>query len=230
MIKNKLDSCSKSVLYWAHLFILFVVLKAGFKYNDFFSTTGESMAYISTNEFKGGIKVEMDGQPYNIVSNEFVKPGKGQAFNRVRLKHLITGRVVEKTFKSGEKLDLADIVESKMRMLYKESDGAVFMDDVSFEQITISTAQLADVSQWLKEDLVYDVIFYKGIPITVEPPTFLELLITETSPGVRGDTSSGRVMKPAVLETGAQIQVPIFVNQDEKIRVDTRTGEYVSRV
>lgn len=188
------------------------------------------MAYISTNEFKGGIKVEMDGQPYTIVTNEFVKPGKGQAFNRVKLKHLVTGRVIEKTFKSGEKLDLADIVDAKMRMLYKELDGVVFMDDNTFEQVTISTAQLADVSQWLKEDLVYDVIFYKGAPITVEPPTFLELVITETAPGDRGNTASGRVMKPAILETGAQILVPIFVNQDDKIRVDTRTSEYVSRV
>lgn len=188
------------------------------------------MAYISTNEFKGGIKVEMDGQPYTIVTNEFVKPGKGQAFNRVKLKHLVTGRVIEKTFKSGEKLDLADIVDAKMRMLYKELDGVVFMDDNTFEQVTISTAQLADVSQWLKEDLVYDVIFYKGVPITVEPPTFLELVITETAPGDRGNTASGRVMKPAILETGAQILVPIFVNQDDKIRVDTRTSEYVSRV
>ena len=188
------------------------------------------MAQISTNEFRSGIKVEMDNQPYLIVSNEFVKPGKGQAFNRVKLKNLITGRLIERTFKSGEKLDLADIVESKMRMLYKESDGVVFMDDNSFEQLTISNAHLEEVMKWLKEDLVYDVIFYKGSPITVEPPTFLELLITDTSPGVRGDTASGRVMKPATLETGAQILVPIFVEQDTKIRVDTRTGEYVSRV
>ena len=188
------------------------------------------MAQISTNEFKAGLKVEMEGQPYLIVSNEFVKPGKGQAFNRVKLKHLISGRVIERTFKSGDKLELADVVEANMRMLYKETDGVVFMDDANFEQLKITNDHLADVVSWLKEHLVYEVIFYKGAPIAVEPPTFLELIITETSPGVRGDTASGRVMKPAILETGAQILVPIFVDQGEKIRVDTRTSEYVSRV
>jgi elongation factor P len=188
------------------------------------------MAQVSTNEFRAGVKVEMEGQPYSIVSNEFVKPGKGQAFNRVKLKHLITGRVIERTFKSGDKLDLADVVETAMRLLYREADGCVFMDDVSFEQVSISNDHLSEVKQWLKEDLVYEVIFYKGSPITVEPPTFLELVITEASPGVRGDTASGRVLKPAILETGAEVQVPIFVDQGEKIRVDTRTGEYVSRV
>lgn len=188
------------------------------------------MAQFSTNEFKAGLKVEMEGQPYTIVSNEFVKPGKGQAFNRVKLKHLMTGRVIERTFKSGDKLDEADVNEAYMRMLYKESDGVVFMDDNSFEQIKISSENIGDVDQWLKEDLVYQIVFYKGSPITVFPPTFLELKIIESAPGVRGDTSSGRVLKPAVLETGAKIQVPIFVEQGELIRVDTRTGEYVSRV
>lgn len=187
------------------------------------------MAQYSTNEFKAGLKVEMEGQPYTIISNEFVKPGKGQAFNRVKLKHLMTGRINERTFKSGEKLDEADVNEAKMRMLYKESDGIVFMDDNTFEQTKISNENVEQVQQWLKEDLVYDVIFYKGEPISVEPPTFLELKIVDSAPGVRGDTSSGRVMKPAVLETGAKIQVPIFVDSGEVIRVDTRTGEYVGR-
>lgn len=188
------------------------------------------MAQVSTNEIRAGVKVEVEGQPYNVVSNEFVKPGKGQAFNRIKIKHLTTGRVVERTFKSGEKLDVADVEEMNMRMLYRESDGVVFMDDTSYEQVKILTTLLGEIDQWLKEDLVYGVIFYKGNPITVEPPTFLDLVITETSPGVRGDTASGRVMKPAVVETGAKVQVPIFVEQGEKIRVDTRTGEYVSRV
>lgn len=188
------------------------------------------MAQVSTNEFRAGIKVEMEGQPYLIVSNEFVKPGKGQAFNRVKLKHLINGKVLERTFKSGDKLDLADIVEATMRMVYREVDSVVFMDDKTFEQISIHNDQLGDAAKWLKEDLVYEIIFYKGSPITVEPPTFLELIVTESSPGVRGDTASGRVMKPAKVETGAEIQIPIFVEQGEKIRVDTRTGEYVSRV
>jgi len=188
------------------------------------------MAQISTNEFRAGVKVEVEGQPYTIVSNEFVKPGKGQAFNRVRLKHLLSGRVIERTLKSGEKVDVADVVESAMRMLYKEADGIVFMDEKSFEQITIPSANIGDNVQWLMEDLLYEVLFYKGEPVTVEPPTFMEMRIVETAPGVRGDTASGRVLKPAITESGAKIQVPIFVEQGELVKVDTRTGDYVSRV
>jgi elongation factor P len=185
---------------------------------------------VSTNEIRGGFKVEVEGQPYIIISNEFVKPGKGQAFNRIKMKHLLTGRVVEKTFKSGDKLDVADIAETEMRLLYKEADGVVFMDEKSFEQITIPFENVGDTLQWLQDDHLYRVIFYNGSPVNVEAPTFIEMVITETSPGVRGDTASGRVMKPAILESGAKIQVPIFVDQGEKIKVDTRTAEYVSRV
>lgn len=188
------------------------------------------MAQISTNEFKAGIKVEVDNQPYTIVSNEFVKPGKGQSFNRVRIKHLLTGRTIERNFKSGDKVDVADVVEAEMRMLYKEADGVIFMDDTSFEQIKIPLASIGDTEQWLMEDFVYEVIFYKGQPVTVMPPTFMEMIITDTAPGVRGDTASGRVLKVAITASGAKVQVPIFVEQGEKIKVDTRTGEYVSRV
>jgi len=188
------------------------------------------MATISTNEFKAGVKIIVEGLPYTIVTNEYVKPGKGQAFNRVRIKHLTTGRVIEKTFKSGEKLDLADVVETNMRVLYKEADGVIFMDDKTFEQVKIPLTNIGDTEQWLMEDHVYGIVFYNGNPVTCEPPTFLEMKITETSPGVRGDTASGRVLKPAVTESGAKIQVPIFVEEGEKVKVDTRTGEYVSRV
>ena len=188
------------------------------------------MAQISTNEFKSGIKVEMESQPYIIVANEFVKPGKGQAFNRVRLKHLLSGRVIERTFKSGDKLDVADVVETEMRMLYKEGSSAIFMDEKTFDQVSIPLESIGDSSQWLLEDLMYAVIFYKGAPVSVSPPTFLELRITETSPGDRGNTASGRVLKPATLETGAQVQVPLFIEEGEKVKIDTRTGEYVSRV
>lgn len=187
------------------------------------------MAQMSTNEIRGGVKVEVEGQPYTVVSNEFVKPGKGQAFNRIRMKHLLTGRVIERTFKSGDKLDLADVSESQMRLLYRESEGAVFMDEKNFEQITIPFTNIGDTKQWLLDDHLYEVIFYNGAPVTVEPPTFMEMVITETNPGDRGNTASGRVLKPATLESGAKIQVPIFVEQGEKIKVDTRTGEYVSR-
>lgn len=186
------------------------------------------MGYVSTNEVKAGMKIEIEKEPYTVISNEFVKPGKGQAFNRIRVKNMLTGRVVEKTFKSGEKFEIADVVESKMRMLYQEPDGVVFMDDQSFEQASIAFNIIGDTKQWLLEDQIYDVIFYKGVPIEVTPPTFMELKVTETDPGARGDTS-GRVLKAAVLETGAKIQIPIFINQDDKIKIDTRTGQYVSR-
>lgn len=188
------------------------------------------MAQLTTNEIRGGMKVEVENQPYTVVSNEFVKPGKGQAFNRIRIKHLITNRVVEKTFKSGEKIDLADVVDAMMRMLYTQGEDAVFMDETSFEQIHIPVANMGDNAQWLLEDQLYDIIFYKGAPVAVEPPTFMEMRITDTAPGDRGNTASGRVLKPATLQSGAKIQVPIFVNQDEVVKVDTRTGEYVSRV
>lgn len=187
------------------------------------------MAQISTNEFSAGLKVEIDSQPYIIVKNEFVKPGKGQAFNRVRLKNLMTGRVIERTFKSGETVQVADIVEAQMRLLYIDASGATFMDETSFEQLTIPPEKVEDIKQWLLEDQMYSMIFYKGEPTTVQPPTFMEMEIVETSTGMRGDTS-GRVLKPAITNTGAQIQVPIFIDQGEIIKVDTRTGEYVSRV
>jgi elongation factor P len=188
------------------------------------------MAQVSTNEFRSGMKIEVEGQPYTIISNEFVKPGKGQSFNRVRIKHLLTSRVIEKTFKSGDKVDVADVVEGNMRLLYKEGDGAVFMDDVTFEQTTIPLKNIGDTAQWLIEDLVYGIVIYKGVPVTVEPPTFMEMKIVETAPGDRGNTASGRVLKPAITESGAKIQVPIFVDEGETVKIDTRTGEYVSRV
>jgi elongation factor P len=187
------------------------------------------MSQVSTNEFKGGLKVEVDGEPYTIISNEFVKPGKGQPFNRVKLKHIKTGRTIERTFKSGEKLDLADVVEAKMRLLYTDSDNAVFMDDTTFEQTNVSLQSIGDRKQWLMDEVVYSIIYYKGEPIEVIPPTFMEMKIVETAPGLRGDTS-GRVLKAATLDSGATIQVPIFVEEGDKIKIDTRTGEYVSRV
>ncbi len=186
------------------------------------------MSSVSTNELRVGMKVEVDKEPYLILINEFVKPGKGQAFNRVKMKNMLNGRVVERTYKSGEKLDLADIEENQMRFLYKEADGAVFMDEKTFDQVTIPNDVIGNNMPWLMEEIIYQVIFYKGSVIEIIPPTFMEMVITETDPGVRGDTS-GRVLKPATTETGAKIQVPIFVEQGEKVKVDTRTGEYVSR-
>jgi elongation factor P len=187
------------------------------------------MSKVSTNEFKAGFKVEVDGEPYTIITTEYVNPGKGQAFCRVKLKHIKTGRVMERTFKSGEKLELADVVEAKMRLLYTDNESAVFMDDNTFEQLTISLEMIGDRRQWLMEEINYSITFYKGEPIEVVPPTFMEMNITETAPGVRGDTS-GRVLKPALTESGAKVQVPIFVEEGDRIKVDTRNGEYVSRV
>ncbi len=188
------------------------------------------MGEISTSDFRAGLKVELDGQPYIMVSNQFVKPGKGQAFNRVKMKHLMTGRVIEKTFKSGESLPEADISESHMRLLYIDQEGATFMHDESFEQLTLPHRKIETIKQWLVEDVVYNLIFYKGEVVTIEPPIFMELEIAETAPGVRGDTASGRVLKPATTIAGGIVQVPIFIEQGEVVKVDTRTGEYVSRV
>lgn len=187
------------------------------------------MPYITTTDMKPGVKIEIDSQPYVIVHNDAVKPGKGQAFNRIRIKNLINGKTIEITMKSGDRADLADVVESFMRMLYRENDGVVFMNDATFDQIMIQNEHIGDAAPWLLEDQIYNIIFYKGTAISIAPPTFMELKITDTLPGVRGNTASGRVMKPATLETGATIQVPIFIDQGETIKVDTRTGEYVSR-
>ena len=187
------------------------------------------MTQVSTNELRVGMKVELDREPYLVLANEFVKPGKGQAFNRIKLKNMMTGRVVERTIKSGDKLDLADVEETEVRFLYKDADGAVFMDEKTFDQITINKDLLGDKEQWLKEEILYHVIFYKGSPIELIPPTFMEMTIVETAPGLRGDTS-GRVLKPAITDTGAKVQVPIFIEEGEKIKIDTRTCEYVSRI
>ncbi len=188
------------------------------------------MAQIGVNDLKGGMKVEVEGQPYTVISCQLVKPGKGQAFTRVKIKHLLTDRTLERTFKSGEMVDLADVSESMMRFLYSDPSDATFMDDQSFEQITIPMSKLSEIKAWLKEDQIYSIVFYKGEVATVEPPTFMEMQVVETAPGVRGDTASGRVMKPALTSTGAKIQIPIFIEEGEVIKVDTRTGEYVSRV
>jgi len=184
------------------------------------------MASYSTNEFKSGLKIILDGDPFNIVENQFVKPGKGQAFNRVRVRNLKTGRVIEKTFKSGENVEAADVFEQEMQYLY--SDGEFWQQD-TFEQFAASAEAVSEAAKWLKEEDVCVMTLWNGVPLSVEPPNFVELKITETDPGLRGDTSGGGT-KPATLETGAVVKVPLFVNEGEMIKVDTRNGEYVSRV
>ncbi|MCK7582949.1 MAG: elongation factor P [Chromatiales bacterium] len=187
------------------------------------------MAFYSTNEFKGGLKIMLDGDPYSIVENEFVKPGKGQAFNRVRIRNLKTGRVIEKTFKSGDTVEAADVHDTDMQYLYNDGEEWHFMHQESFEQMTAGAAAVGEAAKWIKENDICKVTLWNGAPLSVEPPNFVVLKITETDPGVRGDTSGGGG-KPATLETGAVVRVPLFVQTDELVKVDTRTGEYVSRV
>ena len=170
----------------------------------------------------------LDGDPYAIIENEFVKPGKGQAFNRVRVRNLKTGRVIERTFKSGESVEAADVMETDLQYLYSDGELWHFMHPESFEQLTADAAAMGDSVKWIKEQDMCTVTLWNGVPLSVEPPTFVVLRITETDPGVRGDTSGGGG-KPATLETGAVVRVPLFIQTDELIKVDTRTGEYVAR-
>jgi len=188
------------------------------------------MATYSTNEFKSGLKVMLEGEPCSIVENEFVKPGKGQAFNRVKLRNLKTGRVWERTFKSGDSIEGADVMELEMEYLYNDGEYWYFMKtDGSFEQLGADEAAVAGARQWLKEQDKYLVTLWNEAPISVEPPNFVDLEVVETDPGLKGDTAQGGT-KPATLSTGAVVKVPLFINQGEVIRVDTRTGEYQSRV
>jgi elongation factor P len=187
------------------------------------------VANISTSEFRSGLKVILDGDPCVIVENEFVKPGKGQAFSRVRIRNLKSGRTVDKTFKSGESLAPADVVDTDMQYLYADGEFWHFMVPESFEQYAADANAVADARDWLKEQDMCQVTLWNNVPLLVAPPNFVELEIVETDPGVRGDTASGGV-KPAKLSTGAVVRVPLFVEQGEVIRVDTRTGGYVSRV
>ena len=187
------------------------------------------MATYSTNEFKSGLKIMLDGNPCTIVENQFVKPGKGQAFNRVKYRNLKTGRVIERTFKSGETVEAADVVDTEMQYLYNDGELWHFMDPESYEQYAVNAAAMGEAAKWLKGQESCTVTLWNGEPLSVSPPNFVELEVTETDPGVRGDTSGGGG-KPAILETGAVVRVPLFVDLGEVIRVDTRTGEYAARV
>ncbi len=186
------------------------------------------MAFFSTNEFKSGLKVMLENDPCSIIENEYVKPGKGQAFNRVKLRNLKTGRVLEKTFKSGDTLEGADVVETDMQYLYKDDEFFHFMVPDTFEQYSASLDIIGDSDKWLKGEELCTITLWNDVPLAVNPPNFVILAVVETDPGVRGDTSGGG-SKPATLETGAVVRVPLFVNVGDLIKVDTRTGEYLSR-
>lgn len=187
------------------------------------------MANYSTNEFRSGLRIILDGDPCIIVDNEFVKPGKGQAFNRVRIRNLKTGKIIDKTFKSGESVEAADVMDVEMQFLYSDGQHWHFMVPDSYEQFAADETVIGDASKWLSPQDMCQVTLWNNSPLAIEPPNFVELEITETEPGVRGDTASGGV-KPATLSTGAVVRVPLFVEQGEVIKVDTRTGEYVARV
>lgn len=182
-----------------------------------------------TSDIRKGLKITIDGVPFVFIDFQFVKPGKGQAFTRTKLRNMLTGAVIERTWKQGEKLEKADIEERQMQYLYPEGDKFVFMDTGNYEQFFLSEEQIGDNKFYLLDSTMVDILLFEGRPIGVTPPIFVELKVVETEPGFKGDTS-GNTTKPAKLETGLTVNVPLFVNEGETLKVDTRTGEYVERV
>jgi len=183
---------------------------------------------VSTAEFKKGLKIQFDGAPYSIVDFQHVKPGKGGAFVRTKLKHMKLGRVIDNTFRAGEKVELVDFDEKRMQYLYKD-DRYHFMDLDTYDQISLAPEEVGEARDFLKENTEVEILFIDGNPVSVELPNFIELQIVKTDPGIRGDTATGG-SKPAILETGAVIQVPLFLNEGAVVKVDTRSGEYLGRV
>jgi len=183
----------------------------------------------STNDFRKGLKIEMDGEPYIIVEAQHVKPGKGAAFVKTRIKSLISGNVQDINFRSGDKVDEPNLEEKEMQFLYNEGEEYHFMDQSTYEQVMIPKDQLGEASDYMMENMQVYVLFHNDKPIGVEVPNFVELKVTYTEPGVRGDTAQGAT-KPATLETGKTVQVPLFIEEGEVLRIDTRSGEYVERV
>lgn len=183
---------------------------------------------ISSNDFRNGVTIELDGQVWQIIDFQHVKPGKGSAFVRTKMKNLITGGTVERTFNAGERVTAAKVERREMQYLYHTGDDYTFMDTETFDQMMLSGEQVGDGTKYLKENMVCYVILYRGTSIAVELPNSVELVIVETDPGLKGDTATGGT-KPAKLETGATVKVPLFVNQGDKVLVDTRTGQYLGR-
>jgi elongation factor P len=183
----------------------------------------------STPDFRKGLKIELNGEPFNIVDFLHVKPGKGGAFVRTTLKSLITGNVIDRTFRSGEKVGKPNLEEKQMQYLYESEGEFHFMDNETYEQSFLTRDQLGDARNYLQENVTVGVLFYNGRPIGVEVPIFVELKVASTEPGIKGDTAAGAT-KPATLETGMTVQVPLFVNEGDALRIDTRTGKYIERV
>lgn len=182
-----------------------------------------------TSDLKKGLKVELDGEPHVVVAAEFVKPGKGNAFTRCKLKSLVTGNVIDRTWRSGEKIDPCALEERPMEYLYEADGMYTFMDTATYEQFSLPADQVGESANWLSENLQVSMLLHNGKPLSLDLPNFVELEIVETEPGIKGDTKSNAA-KPATLSTGAKVNVPMFVNEGERIRIDTRTGEYVERV
>ncbi|MFT4516249.1 MAG: elongation factor P [Planctomycetota bacterium] len=187
------------------------------------------MASYGTSDFKKGLKVQLDGEPYLVVDLDFMKPGKGQAVYRIKVKNMISGRVLDKSYRSGDSIEGADVEEKEMQFLYKDGSNYHFMDGESFEQIELTPAQVGDSGKWLVEEMQCEIVFYNGSPITCSPPNHVDLKVTYTEPGAKGN-STGNVQKPATVSTGAELMVPVFINLDDTVRIDTRTGDYVERV
>ncbi len=183
----------------------------------------------STPDFRKGLRIEVNGEPYIIVDFQHVKPGKGGAFVRTKLKNLLSGNVVDKTFRSGEKVGKPDLEEKEMQFLYQDGEGFHFMDNTTYEQLALQEEVIGDSKNFLQENTNVTILFYQGRPINLELPIFVELEVTEAEPGVKGDTASG-ASKPVTVETGAKIQVPLFINVGDRLKIDTRTGEYIERV
>ena len=187
------------------------------------------MATYSSNDFRAGLKIMFEGEPYAVESSEFVKPGKGQAFARVKMRRLLTGTRVEKTFKSTDSAEGADVIDMNLTYLYNDGEFYHFMHPETFEQHGVEEKTVSDAAKWLQDNAECIVTLWDGRPIAVQPPNFIEAEITDTDPGLKGDTA-GTGGKPAKLSTGAVVKVPLFVQTGEVIKVDTRSGEYVSRV
>ena len=183
---------------------------------------------ILAGDLRPGMKIEVDGVPFVVTDYQWVKPGKGGAFNRTKLKNMRSGAIVERTFRTEEKLPSAELEEKRTQFLYQSADEFHFMDTETYEQFFLSEGQLGEARKFLKEEMVVTIVYHRGSALTVELPTFVELAVIETDPGVRGDTASGG-SKPATLESGAVIQVPLFINVGDRLRVDTRTGTYIER-
>lgn len=184
---------------------------------------------IIAGDFKNGVTFELDGQVFQVIEFQHVKPGKGAAFVRTKLKNIVTGATVERTFNPTDKMPRAHIERKDMQYLYNDGDLYYFMDVETYEQLPISKDNIGDSLKFVKENMICKILSYKGNVFGIEPPTFVELQVTQTEPGFKGDTATGAT-KPAVVETGATIKVPLFVNQGDIIRIDTRTGEYMERV